>query len=130
MALTDRDLTIAIVIAVVIILVALVGWPGYLRLSSRSLGGFWASSAGSLYEVRPTGSRRFELRASSPGDEGLPPIRGRVVGVRGLELAPGPWPGRRGKMEIGGRRIEWEGGGVWSRQGVPQKFAVGQTTHG
>ncbi len=111
----DRDLSIAVLIALVIVLVVAVGWPGYLRVRARHLAGFWASQAGVLYEIRPTGGRTFTVRSS---DAASPETRGTVVGVRGVRVGVGQ-ESRRGKMEIGGRRIAWDGSGIWSRQGVP-----------
>lgn len=108
---TDRDLTAAILIALLILIGVLCVWPGLLRVRGGDLAGFWASPAGGLYEIRPTGARSFVVRSASPHASDA--IKGTVAGVRGVRVA-----GRAGRVELGGRHINWAGGDRWTRQGV------------
>jgi hypothetical protein len=115
---SDRDLTAAVLIAAILILVALYGWPGAFRLRGRDLAGFWASPAGALYRIEGGPGPAFTVRASThPGRETL----GRVTGLRRV-VVPGAALGERGALggavELGGRRIQWDDGSAWVRQGA------------
>lgn len=108
----DDGLSKTICLAVVILLVIALCW---LRLQSKDIAGFWASPAGSLYEVRPSGPRTFSLLAAA-ADGGAGPVHdtGHIAGLRSVVLSGG----RRGLVELGGRRISWGRDGIWARQGV------------
>jgi hypothetical protein len=109
--LSDGDVTMAVAIAVVVLLLIVAFW---LRLRSRDIAGYWASSAGALYEVRPTGSRSFALQAAADDLAGVTgPVVGHLSGLRSVTLSGG----RKGHVELGGRRISWRGGD-WMKQGV------------
>jgi hypothetical protein len=108
---SDGGISTAISLAVVILLIVVLCW---LRLRSKDVAGFWASPAGSLYEIRPTGSRTFSLRASAGGGGGPLHDTGRITSLRTVILSGG----RRGQVELGGRRISWARDGIWARQGI------------
>jgi hypothetical protein len=109
---TDGDLVAAILIALLILVILLCVWPGFLRLRGRDLAGYWASSSGAMYRLQPTGGRAFNVYADGPG-RAPSATAGRITGVRGLRIG-----GRSGRAELGGRRISWAGGEAWTRQGV------------
>src|SRR5262245_43544860 len=110
---TDGDLTAAILIALLLVVVALCAWPGLLRLHGRDLAGFWATPGGGLYEIRAAEGRAFEIR--EPGRAGgRPPAQGRLTGVRHVKVSGGPGAvSRAGVVEAGGRRIRWKKGDTW-----------------
>jgi len=115
---SDSDLAASIVIALVLIAIALCAWPGFARARARDLAGYWADAGGALYEIR-TGPGDRELVAhggatpTRAGRPGLSVWPGRITGVRGVALGP-----KKGQLDLGGRRISWGGGGVWTRQGI------------
>ena len=110
---SDADLTAAIIIAVILITIALVAWPGFVRVRPRALAGYWASQEnGALFEVRPGGGRALVVSAKSG------PAAGATRGLRGVRVATPGGGSRDGRVELGNRRITWEGGDVWSLQGV------------
>jgi hypothetical protein len=109
---SDADLTAALLIAIAVVVVALVAWPGLARVRPRALAGYWASlTTGALYLVRPGRGRAFAVST------GGGPAAGAVRGVRGVRVA---FPGgsRGGWVEPGGRQIDWQDGDTWVLQGV------------
>lgn len=112
--LSDADLTAAVLIAVILIVIALVAWPGLVRVRPRTLAGYWASqTTGALYEVRPGHGRTFVVSTRS----GL--ATGAIRGLRGVRVAfPGDDGSRGGRVELGGRQIIWKDGDTWALQGV------------
>lgn len=111
---TDSDLASAILIALVIILVALAVWPGYLRVRAAQLEGHWASTDGAMYEIRPTGPRTFLVVAAG----GCAGVAYRVAGVRGVRADAPSSTNDRGRVDLGGRRISWADGHAWTFQGI------------
>jgi hypothetical protein len=112
---TDRDLAAAVLIALILLVIALCAWPGFLRLRSRDLAGFWAAPGGVLYEVRATGDRTFDVVA--PGADAPVRAPGHLAGVRGVRVASGG-PALAGRVELGSRRVHWKNGTSWTRQGL------------
>ena len=112
--LSDADLTAAVLIAVILIVIALVAWPGPARIRPRMLAGHWASRAtGAMYAVRPGRGRTFVVSTRS----GL--ATGTIWGLRGVRVAfPGGDGSRGGRVELGSRQIIWKDGDTWSLQGV------------
>ncbi len=112
--LNDADICYALLIALVIIVVVVAVWPGLARVSGVDLEGFWLSDGVEntrLYEIRPVGGRAFEVRQrGSAATE-----KGRARRVRAVEI---PGLKRAGALELGGRRLAWHDGTVWTRQGV------------
>jgi len=107
---SDADLTTALLIAVVLIIIALIVWPGIMRIRPHMIAGHWASQkTGIMYEIRPghTGRRFIVLSNNHPGT-------GVVHGLRGVRF---PGVGR-GHVGFGNRQIIWKGGDVWSLQGL------------
>ena len=105
---------IAVAIAAVVILAAVLVWPGYALVRGRDLAGYWASSDGAFYEVRDAGGRAFTVRAA-----GEAPVAGAATGLRGVVVDS--VPKKVGRLEVGGLRIEWKGGArsnSWFSQGV------------
>ena len=79
----------------------------------RKIAGYWSSlQSGALFEICPGGGRLFTVRGAAP-------TAGRMQGRRGARLAPpdGARP-RTGRVEKCGRRISWEDGEVWLKQGL------------
>jgi hypothetical protein len=119
----DNSVTIAVVLAVVVMLLILFVWPGVVRVRAGELAGYWAARDGKMYSIIPTAEGEgFEIRGANPFSQtastGLSRGRlaGRVEGVRGLRVDAADAP--RGRLALGGRRIEWADGGVWTRQGA------------
>lgn len=113
---TDGDLTIAIIIAMLIIIIILCAWPGTARIRGGNLIGHWASPSGTYYEIRSSGSRTFAVFAGKDAAS----IQGRITGIRGVRLITVPRVERpkRGHVELTSRRIKWTDGDVWTRQGL------------
>lgn len=110
---SDADLAAALIIAVAIIIIALVVWPGAMRVRPRALAGYWASqTTGAIYELRPGPGRRFTVISKGAA------VPGVVRGLRGVRLGAAPRARSRGRVELGGRRIAWKDGDEWSLQGV------------
>ena len=112
---SDSDLTAAVVIAILIIVVLVCVWPGYARVRGRDLVGYWAAPGGGLYEIRDMGGRAFAVRGEAAAAAVAGVASGVASGVRGVAVAA---LGKRGIIELGGRRIDWQGGDSWTRQGV------------
>jgi hypothetical protein len=108
---TDSDIAVAIVVALVVLIVILGVWPGLLRVRAGDLAGYWAGSDGKLYAIRPTGDRSFDLTTSGDSTR---PTAGHIVGLRSVKI-DGP---DSGAVDLGGRRINWPDGKVWTLQGV------------
>lgn len=109
--LSDSDLSSAIVIAIIIILAALCFWPGLIRVKGSSLEGYWASPSGALYELRDAGGRDFVVHSADTATTAA----GKSSGIRGVSV---PALGKQGTVELGSRRIDWQDGDTWLRQGV------------
>ena len=112
---SDTDLVAAMAIAATLIIIALVVWPGAMRVRPRALAGYWASqTTGAIYELRPGLGRQFTLISRGSAAPGV------VRGLRGVRLdAQGLAPGDRvGRVELSGRRIAWKDGDEWSLQGI------------
>jgi hypothetical protein len=105
---TDADAAYAMMLAGALVAIALCVWPGFLRVRARDLAGYWASPEGILYLLQPTGHQRFRILTAGAGA-----VPGYIWGARGLQAG-----GRAGRVELGGRRLFWDGGGTWTRQGV------------
>ena len=111
---SDVDIAVAILIALILIAVALVIWPGFVRVRPRTLAGFWASQkSGALHEIRPSTGRTIIVSTKNG------PAPGATWGVRGVRVAiPGEGMSRIGRVELGGRQITWRDGDTWLVQGV------------
>lgn len=111
---SDADLTTALLIAIALIIIVFIVWPGIMRIRPHMIAGHWASQkTGIMYEIRLDHGRRFiVLTNNSPGV-------GAVHGVRGVRINfPGVGEARRGHVDFGNRQIIWKGGDVWSLQGI------------
>jgi len=127
------DVTAAVVLAVIIILVMLCIWPGYARVTPESVRGYWASQDGKMYAIRPQetcdgsnrafrilGNPRSRDNSAHNVSEG-PNYYGSTVGLRGVKLYLSEMRGAsslHGTVSLGGRHINWADGGVWTRQGL------------
>ncbi len=121
------DVTLAAtVLAVIILLVILCIWPGYLRVAPKDIEGYWASRDGNMYAIRPVAGRGHEFgvnwdpRKDKKGTYDIMAAphqaHGSVRGVRGLRIGP-----LHGTVALGGRHIAWADGGLWTRQGLPTR---------
>ncbi len=121
---SDLDLSYGIVIAAAILLIAVFVWPGPARAKPGDFAGYWADTAGALYELRQAGGRRFILKGG-PALSGRGPGwgRGKMVGLRSVVFGTGP-QSRSGKLELGGRALAWKDGQKWYRQGVLRERAT------
>ena len=111
---SDADLTTALLIAVALIIVALIVWPGIMRIRPHMMAGYWASQkTGIMYEIRLDHGRRFIVLTNN-----FPGV-GAVHGLRGVRINfPGVGRTHRGHVDFGNRQIIWRGGDVWSLQGI------------
>jgi hypothetical protein len=105
---TDSDIAVAIVVALILLIIVLGVWPGILRVRPRDLEGYWAGTDGKLRSIKALSPKTFVVAA--PGDPSTP---GHISGLRGVAL-----PTARGTVDLGGRRIKWSDGQVWTLQGV------------
>jgi len=112
MAISDGDLAISLIIAALILVVLTCYWPGFARVRGEDLAGYWAAPDGGLFEVRDAGGRGFVLQGVARG-AGSQAYAGEATGVRQVAVA-----GKRGRLELDGRRIRWADGVPWTRQGV------------
>jgi hypothetical protein len=107
----DTDICYALLIALAIIVVVAAVWG---RVSSADLEGYWLAETpenARLFEVRPAGGRGFEVRQRGSAAT----TTGRTRRIRAVEI---PGLKRVGSLELGGRRLVWRDGTVWTRQGV------------
>jgi hypothetical protein len=107
MSLTNKDVLFAAALA--LLLIAIVACAT-LRVRAADIDGYWASTDGEMYEVRADSSRGFTMLTSGKLEI---LAKGTLRGLRGIQVN-----GRRGTVNLGGRRIAWPGHGLWSRQGV------------
>jgi hypothetical protein len=106
---SDGDISVSVVIAIAVLLLIVAFW---LRLRSKDIAGYWASTSGVLYEIQPTTGRSFTVQAAAADSPGAGAMVGHLSGLRTVVLS-----GREGQVELGGRRISWLSGD-WVKQGI------------
>ena len=110
---SGTDLVVVTALVVVLIILALTVWPGYMHIRPRDIAGYWvALQGGAMYEVRPGRGRTITV-VDAQG-----PVAGRLRGLRGVRLELPAGGGRDGRVDSSGRRIYCAGGEMWVLQGI------------
>jgi hypothetical protein len=105
---SSADLSYALIIVIVVILIALFVWPGYIWADAHKLDGYWTSNTtGNIYRLTAASARRFKIKIGQESHSG------KICGVRKIKYAD-----HSGSVEFDNRRIEWCNGEKWIKQGV------------
>jgi hypothetical protein len=103
----DANIDVAALAAFCILLAAALAWPKIGFVRAPNLAGFWADQNGQVFQIGPGGGRDITVTRHSVKRTG------ELRGLRALDFG-----GRRGRVALGTRRIDWGDGDEWTLQGV------------
>lgn len=95
-------------IVLVVILLALFAWPGYIWANAHKLEGYWASNeSGNIYRIAALTSRKLAISIKGHISNGT------IYGIRKIRHS-----GMCGSVEFNNRKIKWSTGEKWVKQGI------------
>jgi len=113
----DTDIATVLGLTVLLIIIMLCFWPGFFRVRGATLAGYWRDEGGSLHRIVATAAdgRSFTVTTQGVESTHVRSVSGSATRIRGVSI---PADRKTGSLEIGGRRLFWNDGSEWVRQGV------------